>query len=138
MPVVTLSRAKFGTFKEYHTHLDNLSFIKEKTLKESYNFLKDLIKFYENKIFFKIKRLDEKKLFPKTKIKCEPFLTKYKLMSGITSENNYEDIQKILNILSYCDGVKDIFEISNQTKTEIDDVIKILKLLKKKKIIYFK
>ena len=54
-------------------------------------------------------------------------------MSGITSENNYEDIQKILNILSYCDGVKDIFEISNQTKTEIDDVIKILKLLKKKK-----
>ena len=59
-------------------------------------------------------------------------------MSGITSENNYEDIQKILNILSYCDGVKDIFEISNQTKTEIDDVIKILKLLKKKKIIYFK
>ena len=25
LPVVTLSRAKFGTFKEYHTHLDNLS-----------------------------------------------------------------------------------------------------------------
>ena len=43
MPIVTLTRSKFGEYKEYHNSLDNLNITNAKTLKESYNFLIKLI-----------------------------------------------------------------------------------------------
>jgi len=39
LPVVTLTRTKFGNFKEYHNSSDNLKITNPKTLKESYEFL---------------------------------------------------------------------------------------------------
>ncbi|WP_435151252.1 DUF4910 domain-containing protein [Candidatus Pelagibacter bacterium nBUS_44] len=137
LPLVTLCRSKFGKFKEYHTHLDDLKFIKKKTLDQSFELLKNLIEIHENKIFYEIKELDEKNLFPKTNIMCEPFLTKYNLMSGLTSENNYQKIQQLMNVLVYCDGKKSIYQISSFCKIEIKKLISILKILKNKKLIYF-
>ena len=43
LPIVTLTRSKFGEYKEYHNSLDNLNITNAKTLKESYNFLIKLI-----------------------------------------------------------------------------------------------
>ena len=72
LPVVTLTRSKFGKFKEYHTSNDNLKFINSKSLGDSYKFVKSIIDKIEsnyNKNF---------RIYATTK--CEPFFKQKKFI----------------------------------------------------------
>ena len=124
LPVATFCRSKFGDYKEYHTSLDNLKFVSEKGLEESLQTLITII------ICF------EEFLYPKTKLICEPFLSKYGLYKSMTSKYDYKNIQDILNAINYADGKRTIFDISLLIKVELNDLIKIYRELKFKKIIY--
>ena len=72
LPVVTFCRSKFGEYKEYHTDKDNLKIVSEKNLRQSLSVLLLIIKVIENY------------LYPKTRIKCEPFYTKYNLYDTLS------------------------------------------------------
>ena len=61
LPVVTYCRSKFGEYKEYHTHKDNLSIISEKNLNQSLNVLIEIINVFEY-------------LFPKQKLNVSLFM----------------------------------------------------------------
>ena len=124
LPVATFCRSKFGEYKEYHTSLDNLNFVSPKALQESLDILIDIV------ICF------EEFLYPKSKILCEPFLSKYGLYKSMTNKYDYKNIQNILNAINYADGQKSIFDISLTIGLEINNLIKIYKELKNKKIIY--
>ena len=124
LPVATFCRSKFGEYKEYHTSLDNLNFVSPKALQESLDILIDIV------ICF------EEFLYPKSKILCEPFLSKYGLYKSMTNKYDYKNIQNILNAINYADGQKSIFDISLTIGLEINSLIKIYKELKNKKIIY--
>ena len=69
LPVCSFSRSKAGSqnFPEYHTHLDNLKVVTKKGLLGSFEIFTDII----NALEFNP--------YPKSKIKCEPFMTKRKL-----------------------------------------------------------
>lgn len=124
LPVATFCRSKFGDYKEYHTSLDNLKFVSEKGLEESLKILVTII------ICF------EEFLYPKTKLICEPFLSKYGLYKSMTSKYDYKNIQDLLNAINYADGKRTIFDISLLIKVELNDLIKIYRELRFKKIIY--
>ena len=72
LPITTIMKTKFGEYKEYHTSLDKIgTVVTQRGLKESlriYRYLIDEI---------------EKTTIPKSKIVCEPFLTKYNLIDTL-------------------------------------------------------
>jgi aminopeptidase-like protein len=55
LPISSITRSKYNTYKEYHTSLDNLKFISIKGLQQSFNLYKDIILEIEKKLLSKIK-----------------------------------------------------------------------------------
>lgn len=123
LQIGSLMRSKYGTFQEYHTSADNLKFVTPKQLKKSFKVVKGIIdEFMSVKI-------------PITKIYCEPHLTKYGLYRTLSTKDLDLNSRNILNFLSYCDGKKDLVIISKKINLNLNQVYKIFKTLKQKKII---
>jgi len=115
LPISSILRSKYGSYPEYHTSLDNLSIINNKTLNESSEF-----------IFKIISILEINQIYGNNKL-CEPFLTKYNLYPTISSKNHlFKNTQLILDILSYCDGKNDLIDISNILNKDILEINKII------------
>lgn len=125
LPVCGFCRSKYGTYKEYHTSLDNLNFISEKGFAGSFDVIKNIIDSFEIG------------LFPKTQVKCEPFLTKYGLYPEISNKENYNNRETRLrsNLIAYSDGKTSIFDIGIKVKEKLSIINKELKNLKSKNII---
>lgn len=142
IPCSTITKDKYYEYKEYHTSLDNLSFVK-------INYLKDTFVLYLKAI--QNLELGNKKFISKNTA-CEPFLTKRDLYSSLgvtinnlqiegehhqkkeytTNENQKitgEDIDTILWLMFYCDGNRNLFEISSQTNLPLYNLNKMANLL---------
>ncbi len=148
LPVVTLTRSKFGKFDQYHNSLDNLKITNPKNLQKSYNFLlkiineinKDKNNNYKNysvvsKSFLKKEKFLNKyflKVYSKTR--CEPFLSKRNLYRNVSKSllTNNEFI--MFNLLYYGDGVK-IKDISKILGLKPRKLMNVAKILKKNKLI---
>ncbi len=129
LPFSTIMRTKFGNYYEYHTSLDKLdSVVTKKGLNQSLKLLRNLVIDFENSIF------------PKSKINCEPFLERYDLYSRNQLNINAKDLylfdgRKILNVLSCCNGKNNVTMISKKIGLNTKEILKIIKLLKKKSIL---
>lgn len=127
LPFCTISRSKFGTFKEYHNSKDVLGkVVTKRGLSSSLQFFKKIINFIENHYYYD------------SVYKCEPFMTKRNLYNSISKNENSITTKNIMNVLSFCDGKTDFPEISSLTKINLKKTIKILKILEKNKLIYKK
>lgn len=125
LPFCTICRSKFGKYKEYHTSLDNKEFITNKSVEDSFHYLIGLITYIET-----LK-------YPVSKIKCEPFMTKYNLYPSIGGSRDRLDIQKVLDVHSYCDGQNSLDDLSKLCKIPFVDIENILDLLESKKLISY-
>jgi len=125
LPVVTLTRTKFGDFKEYHTSKDNLKMVSPKSLEESFLFVKDLFQRIE-------KTSKDYRVYSTTK--CEPFLSKRGLYRSISKKNVSSYKRYMFNILYYGDGLR-ISQISEILGEDTKIILKIAKKLEKFKII---
>ena len=129
LPICTIMKSKYGSFKEYHTSLDTLgSVVTKKGLNESLNIYKKLIGEYE------------KTFFPIAKFKCEPFMTRHKLYPTTNNRSNWITpaelkTRNLMNFLSWCDGTNSLEEIADKIELNIKNINKIFKLLLKKKLI---
>ena len=123
LPLCTIMRSKFDTFKEYHTSLDNLQFIKPKNLMDSLILLKKIVETLEINFTYK------------ANILCEPQLSKYGLYPSISTKLEGMAMPSILNFFSYCDGKNDLIEISKITSINIFMLDKLAKKLLQYKII---
>ena len=125
LKITSVSRTKYGEFKEYHTSLDNFDLVTKKGLREGYNVVKKAIE------------IIHKKDFPRSKILCEPFFTKRKLYPTL-SRANHKNIKatNLLDFLQYSDGNNSLEKISLLIKVDIKRVRKIFKNLKKYNLIY--
>ena len=122
LPLCSFSRSL--DYKEYHTDKDNLKIISQKNLEESLEVLKNIIIALELG------------LYPKTKILCEPNMGKRGLYPLISKKSTHNKELKLrMDLISYSDGVRNIFEISNLIKQPLSKVIKEYKNLKDHKII---
>ena len=122
LPLCSFSRSL--DYKEYHTDKDNLKIISQKKLEESLDVLKNIIIALELG------------LYPKTKILCEPNLGKRGLYPLRSKKNTRDHELKLrMDLISYSDGMRNIFEISNLIKQPLSQIIKEYKNLKDHKII---
>ena len=123
LPIASIMRSKYGTYKEYHTSLDNFDFISIKGLQGGYKILRQSI------------NIINKSLIPKSKVLCEPLLSKHKLYPTLSTKNSNKFSQTILDFLQYSDVKNDLEEISKLVNKNYNEVKKIYKILIKKKLI---
>ena len=129
LPICSIMKSKYGSYKEYHTSLDDIgNVVTKKGLQQSFNIYKSIIE------------LIERSHFPKSKTICEPFMTKYKLYPTLNNRSNWIipselKIRNIMNFISWCDGAHSLEEISQKIKLDMRSVKKIYKLLLKKKLL---
>lgn len=100
LPFCTLMRSKFGTYPEYHTSLDDLSLVSAESLGESLEYV------------FRIVRVLELNAVYQNTILCEPQLGKRGLYPTLSTKDSINQIKDMRNLLMYCDGKKDLLEIS--------------------------
>ena len=154
LPIVTLTRTKFGEFNEYHTSLDNLKITNKKILRESYDFLIKLINKINNDKDVKLQNVNKiiknKKLTENNKkkfaedfkvyslTKGEPFLSKRNLYRTLSNNDvsykfaGYEFL--LFNVLYYGDGLR-ISQIAKIISKSTSKVLKIAKLLSENKLV---
>ena len=81
-----------------------------------------------------IDTLETNPLFPKVNYICEPNLGKRNLLSTFGKKDNFKN-KLLKNILVYCDGKTNIFQISNLLKINIKLISEQILILKKNKLI---
>ncbi len=121
LPIASITRSKYNTYREYHTSLDNLNFISKKGLSGSFELYKDIL--------LEI----EKNMYPKSLTIGEAFLSKRKLFPSIGKSVNTNNLYQ--NITSYSDGTNSINDLSNLCRQPIKTVKKAIKKLSNNKLI---
>lgn len=123
LDMASLMRTKYGKYKEYHTSLDNLKFIKLNKIKQSTNTI------------IKILKSIQMNITPEIATFCEPHLSKYGLYPTLSRKNMSKEFNNILNFLAYANGKRNLHELSQLLKIPYYRILKFYKLLKKKNII---
>ncbi len=123
LPMCTIMRSKFASFKEYHTSLDDLNFVTKTSLEESYNFLVKLVDLLESNLTYKA-------LNP-----CEPMLCKYNLYNDISTHDHDQSVRILLDLLSYSDGTLDLLSIADILAVPYFQLLELAELLHSKGLI---
>tara|TARA_B100000989_G_scaffold127193_1_gene94410 strand:+ start:5234 stop:6523 length:1290 start_codon:yes stop_codon:yes gene_type:complete len=123
LPIATFCRSKFGTYPEYHTSLDNHKLVSERGFQRSFDVFKNIIISFENS------------LYPKSNFFGEPMMSKRKLYPKINLKSHNIKERKFLDVLAYCNGERNIFDISLITKINLKNINKIIFTLKENKLI---
>ncbi len=125
LPFCSLMRSTYGTYKEYHTSLDNKHYISFESIEQSIYDLLDVVRILENNAIYYNQ-------FPM----CEPQLGKrglYPTISAPDARNRINDA--MMWILNYSDGNHTLFEILKKSALTLDDVLQARDLLLKNSMI---
>ncbi len=112
LPVASIMRSKYDAYPEYHTSLDDLSFISQKGLEGTLAVYQRAIEIIEANRIYKATTLGE------------PQLGKRGLYPGST-----EDKLHILNVLAYADGSKDLIDIAETIGINVLEAATLARIL---------
>lgn len=112
LPVGSLMRSMYGTYKEYHTSLDNKNIISDHALKETIQMYIDILETIEiNDVYIN------------TNPFCEPKLDKRGLYPTLGSQRDAElSVKKIMWLLGFADGKHDVIDIADKLKLKGNDL----------------
>jgi aminopeptidase-like protein len=120
----SLMKTKYGEFWQYHTSADDLTFVTENGLTDSYNMYIKCIECLENNFMYTNVGL------------CEPQLGKrglYNLIGGQKSQGDV--IRNRMTILRYSDGEHDLIDIAEILNIPVWELYDEMKLLNDKNLI---
>lgn len=117
LPIASLMRSKYAEYPEYHTSLDNLDLISPKGLAGGFELFKDCLEI-----------IDSNRTLKNTKL-CEPQLGKRGLYPNTSTRDVGLTALDIVNVLAYCDGKLDLFEVSQVVKIPYAQVNEIARRL---------
>ena len=123
LPVCTVCRSKFGEYPEYHTSLDDLSFISADGLYGSYDLLKNCLEILENNRRFR------------NKILCEPQLGRRGLYPAVSQAGSVDSVRRMRNFLAYADGTRDLVDLAETIGAYARDLQSIVESLSGERII---
>jgi aminopeptidase-like protein len=112
LPVGRLSRTPYGTFPQYHTSADDLSFVAPKALTESFRACLSI---------FSI--LERNRAYLNTNPRCEPQLGErglYRTIGGSSDDNTKE--LAMLWVLNLSDGEHSLLDIAERARADFDSV----------------
>ncbi len=119
LPVGSLTRSMYQHYKEYHTSLDNKSFI-------SFSAMKKTIDIY----FSFANAIEANHLYENTITFCEPQLGKRGLYpSSVNPTESRDLIHNRMHLLSYADGKHTLIEIADLKSISIMDLLPHIKPL---------
>ena len=123
LPIASITRSKYGNYKEYHTSLDDLNFISSKGLNSSYNF------------YVKLFRNIEKERLPISRTKCEPFLQKINIYpSNVVYKKQVQGNKKYSKFFNIQQWKNEINFIAKKLNLNSRNCLKVLKLVSKYKL----
>jgi aminopeptidase-like protein len=117
LPLVTLSRSKYGTYPEYHTSLDNLDFVTATGLRGGYELIKDCINIIENNRTYRVISFGE------------PQLGKRGLYPNLSTKNSNVSVKTMMDFIAYADGTNDMIDISNIIRKLVMEIVPIAERL---------
>ena len=100
LPIATMMRSKYGAYPEYHTSLDDLTVVTPAGLEGGYTALRRALEVIEYN-----RR-------PQTTVICEPQLGKRGLYPTLSMKGSDQDVQAMMNLITYCDGTRTLLEIA--------------------------
>ncbi len=101
LPVVSLMRSKYGTYDEYHTSLDDLSFVTPKGLQGGLDLMKHVIHVLENNRTWRSTTYGE------------PHMSKHGLYPTTSTRESGMSVRPLMNVLAHCDGETDTLSIAS-------------------------
>ena len=123
LPVVSLMRTKYGEYPEYHTSLDNLSFISPDGLQGAYELYQKVIVALEKNAYYR------------SRVIGEPQLGKRGLYPLKHKPGSVETIRTLRNVLAYCDGKRDLVDIAATVNAPFEKCVEIVNQLVKHELI---
>ena len=114
LPVCTLSRSKFMTYPEYHTSLDDLNLVTPDGLQGSLDLLCGIVDALEANAIFE-------NSYP-----CEPQLGKRGLYPSLSTKDTRKQVAKMMNLLAYADGRRDLLSIAEKIGAYIGELIPLV------------
>lgn len=112
LAVGCLMRSQHGTFPEYHTSADNLTFIQPSSLGRSFTKLLEVVHVLEHNQFF----INQKP-------KCEPRLGKYGLYGGMGGDRRGDFGElALLWVLNLSDGQHDLLAIAERSGIRFGEI----------------
>ena len=118
LPVCGFCRSKYGEYPEYHTSADNMELISPQGLQGAYDVMVKVINALEYNYNYRVTCL------------CEPQLGKRGLYPSVSKKGQYDHVQVLTNLITYCDGRNDLIDISNLINAPIELLISHVKRLR--------
>ncbi len=114
LPVVSLMRSKYGTYSEYHTSLDDLSFVTPSGLQGGLVMMKAVI--------------DELEDIPRwmSTVLGEPQMGKRGLYPTTSTSTSAHEVYDMMNVLAFCDGTHDTKELASIcgiSESQTDEIV---------------
>jgi aminopeptidase-like protein len=136
LPIASIMRSKYGTYKEYHTSKDDFNFVTLKGLQGGFNIIKKTIEILLSKNLNLRKKETQNKNFPKSLVLCEPQMSKRNLYPSLGVKNaRSKKVKNIMNFMQYADGTNSLKEISKLIKIDLVTCNNIYSLLRKKMLV---
>ena len=118
LPIASILRTKFGQYPEYHTSLDDLdNVVTPKGLDGGYWALRRALELIEkNRIY-------------KTKVLCEPQMSKRGLYPNLSTKKYDAKIRLMMDFISLCDGATSLMEIADILNVPAWDLSEVVEKL---------
>jgi len=123
LPIASIMRSKYHEYPEYHTSLDNLDLVTPEGLKGGFMALCKAI------------NIIEKNCIPKMTVLCEPQFGRRGLYPTLSSKDNNDNVDLMMNFIAYCDGAKTILEIAEIIGVPVWELVPIYDLLYEKELV---
>ena len=110
LPLISLMRTRYGAYPEYHTSLDDLTFVTPAGLQGGFNLVRDCIKELESSVYYQ------------ATVKGEPQLGKRGLYHTMHARTVADEVLLRTHILAYADGSHSAADMAELFDVPLEDL----------------
>lgn len=110
LPVASLMRSKYGTYAEYHTSQDDLTFVTPAGLQGGLDMLAQAVRILEVNGTWK------------ATVPGEPQMGKRGLYPTISTRTSGASVRDLMNVLAYLDGTNDLIDLADICGLSVNEV----------------